>query len=43
MKIINKILGTVISVLVAVMVLACCWQVITRFLLNDQVSGQRNF
>lgn len=27
MKIINKILGTVISVLVAVMVLACCWQV----------------
>ena len=43
MKIINKILGTVISVLVAVMVLACCWQVITRFLLNDPSQWTEEF
>ena len=43
MKIINKILGTVISVLVAVMVLACCWQVIKRFLLNDPSQWTEEF
>ena len=43
MKIINKILGTVISVLVAVMVLACCWQVITRFLLKDPSQWTEEF
>lgn len=35
MKILNKILGYAISVLVGMMVLVCCWQVITRFILNN--------
>ena len=44
MKIINKILGNSdLLVLVAVMVLACCWQVITRFLLNDPSQWTEEF
>ena len=35
MKTLNKILGYAISILVGMMVLVCCWQVITRFILNS--------
>ena len=35
MKTLNKILETVLGLLVAVMVLGCIWQVITRFVLNN--------
>lgn len=35
MKILNKILETVLAVLVAVMVIGCFWQVFTRFILNN--------
>ncbi len=35
MKTINKVLGYAISVLVGMMALVCCWQVITRFVLNS--------
>lgn len=35
MKILNKVLGYAISILVGMMVLVCCWQVITRFILNS--------
>ncbi len=35
MKIVDKILETVLSLLVAVMVLGCVWQVFTRFALNS--------
>ena len=35
MKTLNKILGYLIAFLVGLMVLGCCWQVITRFLLNN--------
>lgn len=34
-KAVNTLLRFVLAALVAVMVLACCWQVITRFVLND--------
>lgn len=35
MKAVNAVLRCVLAVLVAVMVLACCWQVVTRFVLNS--------
>jgi len=35
MKAVNKILGYVIAALLAFMVIGCCWQVITRFVLNN--------
>ena len=35
MKTLNKILSTVLSALVAAMVVVCCWQVITRFVLGN--------
>ena len=35
MKIMNKILGYAIAVMVGGMVLVCCWQVITRFILGN--------
>ena len=35
MKVLNKILETVLGLLVAVMVLGCLWQVFTRFVLNN--------
>lgn len=35
MKILNKILGHAIAILVGFMALVCCWQVITRFVLNS--------
>ena len=43
MKIINKILGWLIAFLVGVMVLGCCWQVITRFLLNNPSKYTEEF
>lgn len=35
MKILDKILETVLGLMVAVMVLGCFWQVFTRFILNS--------
>lgn len=35
MKTLNKVLGWIIAALVGIMVLVCCWQVITRFLLGN--------
>lgn len=35
MKALNKILGTLIAVLVGFMALVCCWQVFTRFALKS--------
>ncbi len=35
MKALNKILGYAIAVLVGFMAVVCCWQVITRFVLNS--------
>lgn len=35
MKTLNKFLGFAISTMVGLMVLTCCWQVITRFVLNS--------
>lgn len=35
MKLLNKILETVLAVVVAVMVIGCFWQVFTRFILNN--------
>lgn len=35
MKILNKFLSTVLGLVVAVMVLGCFWQVVTRFILNN--------
>lgn len=43
MKTINKILGWLIAFLVGVMVLGCCWQVITRFLLNNPSKYTEEF
>lgn len=39
----NKILRAILAVMVAVMVLACCWQVITRFILNDPSKYTEEF
>ena len=35
MKLLNKILGLLIAVLVGFMSIVCCWQVFTRFALNS--------
>lgn len=43
MKVLDKVLSTVIAVLVALMVLGCCWQVITRFILNDPSTWTEEF
>lgn len=43
MKIVNKILGTVMALLVAAMVLGCFWQVITRFVLNNPSKYTEEF
>ncbi len=43
MKVINKVLGAVIAALVAIMVLSCCWQVVTRFILNDPSQWTEEF
>lgn len=43
MKIVNKILGYAIAVLVGIMVLGCCWQVVTRFVLNSPSKYTEEF
>lgn len=43
MKTLNKVLGYAIAALVGVMVLGCCWQVITRFLLNNPSKYTEEF
>lgn len=43
MKVVNKILGTIIAVLVAVMVLGCFWQVVTRFVLRNPSKYTEEF
>jgi len=35
MKYLNKVVEIILEVLVAGMVLGCCWQVITRFVLHN--------
>ena len=36
MKYLNKVVEIILEVLVAGMVLGCCWQVITRIVLHNQ-------
>ena len=43
MKTLNKLLGYLIAFLVGLMVLGCCWQVITRFLLNNPSKYTEEF
>lgn len=43
MKTLNKVLGTITAALMAIMVLGCCWQVITRFILNDPSKYTEEF
>lgn len=43
MKTVNKILGYAIAALVGIMVLGCCWQVITRFILNSPSKYSEEF
>ena len=43
MKTLNKILGYLITIIMGVMVIAVCWQVITRFLLNNPSKYTEEF
>lgn len=43
MKGINKILGTLLAAFMAIMVLGCCWQVVTRFVLNNPSKYTEEF
>ena len=43
MKALNKILGYVIALLMAIMVIGCCWQVVTRFVLNNPSKYTEEF
>lgn len=43
MKALNKILGAITAILMAIMVLGCCWQVVTRFLLNNPSKYTEEF
>lgn len=43
MKVLNKILGNIIAALTAIMVLVCCWQVVTRFVLNNPSKYTEEF
>jgi TRAP-type C4-dicarboxylate transport system permease small subunit len=43
MKLLDKVIGTMIAVIMAVMVLGCCWQVITRFILQDPSKYTEEF
>ena len=43
MKALNKILENILAVLVAVMVLGCIWQVVTRFILNNPSKYTEEF
>ncbi len=43
MKAINKVLEAAMVILMAVMVLGCCWQVVTRFLLNNPSKYTEEF
>lgn len=42
-KFMNTILRLILAVMVAVMVIACCYQVITRFILNDPSKYTEEF
>ena len=42
-KCMNTILRFILSVMVAVMVIACCYQVVTRFILNDPSKYTEEF
>lgn len=43
MKALNKVLGTLMAILMGVMVLGCCWQVVTRFILNNPSKYTEEF
>lgn len=43
MKALNKILGAITAILMAIMVLGCCWQVVTRFLLSNPSKYTEEF
>lgn len=43
MKALNKILGNLIAVLVGIMVLGCCWQIVTRFVLRNPSKYTEEF
>lgn len=43
MKALNKTLGAIVAALMVIMVLGCCWQVITRFILNNPSKYTEEF
>lgn len=43
MKALNKVLGVITAILMMVMVLGCCWQVVTRFILNNPSKYTEEF
>lgn len=43
MKVLDKILETILALMVAVMVLGCFWQVFTRFVMNDPSKYTEEF
>ena len=43
MKVLNKVLEMAMVALMAIMVLGCCWQVITRFILNNPSKYTEEF
>lgn len=43
MKVLNKVLGYIMAALVGIMVLGCCWQVITRFILSNPSKYTEEF
>lgn len=43
MKAINKALGVLIAAFMAIMVIGCCWQVVTRFVLNNPSKYTEEF
>lgn len=43
MKVLNKVLGYIMAVIVGMMVLGCCWQVVTRFILNNPSKYTEEF
>lgn len=43
MKVINKVIEYILAALVAVMVLGCFWQIVTRFILNNPSQWTEEF
>lgn len=43
MKKLNNVLGGIVALLMAIMVLGCCWQVLTRFILGNPSKYTEEF